>query len=117
MIYTHSLYNINTLENIFTVNGDIRVTPSYSNGTEKCYGSGTLVELLNGDNVAFSQTIVVYGDVNGDAVIDVLDVAEIEKVSNANSVLEGYYKTSADINSSGKIDILDYQAAVNKALS
>ena len=117
MIYTHSLDNINTLENILTVNGEIRVTPSYSNETEKCYGTGTMVELLDGDNAAFSQTIVVFGDVNGDGVVDVLDTSEIEKVSNGNSVLEGDYKTAADINCSEKIDILDYQAAVNKALA
>lgn len=117
LIYTHSLNNINTLKNIFTVNGDVRVTPSHKNGAENCYGTGTVVELLEDDNVAFTQTIVVFGDVNGDGIIDVLDASEIEKASNNNSALEGHYEAAADINSSGQIDVLDYQAAVNKALA
>ncbi len=117
LIYTHSLNNINTLKNIFTVNGDVRVTPSHKTKADNYYGTGTVVELLEGDNVAFTQTLVVFGDINGDGIVDVLDASEIEKVSHNNSVLEGYYEAAADINSSGKIDVLDYQASVNKALA
>lgn len=117
LIYTHSLNNINTLKNIFTVNGDVRVTPSHKTGKDNYYGTGTVVELLEGMNVAFTQTLVVFGDVNGDGIVDALDASEIEKVSNGNSDLEGCYEDAADINSSGRIDVLDYQASINKALA
>ncbi len=118
-IFTHSLDNINTLDNIFTVDGDIRVTPSYSTDNETCYGSGTVVEIMNGDEVALTQTIVVYGDVNGDGVVDALDVSRIEKVSNGNSKEfdNKYCKIAADTDGSGSIDAIDYQTAVNKALA
>lgn len=116
-IYTNSIDNINTLSNIFTVDGDIEVTPSYSTANENCYGTGTVVKIMNGDEVALTQTIVVYGDVNGDGVVDVLDVSCIEKVSNNADTLDGDYKLAADIDSSNAVDVTDYQAAVNKALA
>ena len=102
---------------VLVVDGDIKITPSYSNGIDICYGTGSQIDILNGEDVAMSETLIVLGNINGDAVVDVLDASEIEKASNDNSILEGHYETAADINSSGKIDILDYQAAVNKALS
>ena len=117
LIYTHSINNINTLENVFTVNGDVRITPSHKNGADNYYGTGTVVELVEGDNVAFTQTLVVFGDVNGDGIVDVLDACEIERASNDNSALEGHYEAAADINLSGEIDVLDYQASINKALA
>lgn len=118
-IFTHSLDNINTLDNIFTVDGDIRVTPSYSTDTQACYGSGTVVEIMNGEDVALTQTIVVYGDINGDGVVDVLDVSRIEKESNGNSeeFSEYAFQAAADIDASGSIDAVDYQAVVNIALA
>ena len=118
-IFTHSLDNINTLDNIFAVDGDIKVTPSYSTENEACYGSGTIVEIMNGDDVALIQQIVVYGDINGDGVVDALDVSRIEKESNGNSeeFSEYAFQSAADIDTSGSIDVLDYQSAVNKALA
>ncbi len=118
-IFTHSLDNINTLDNIFTVDGDIKVIPSYSTETEACYGTGTIVEIMNGDEVALAQTVVVYGDINGDGVVDALDVSKIEMVSNGNSseFAEKFYEMAADTDGSGSIDALDYQTAVNKALA
>lgn len=118
-IFTHSLDNINTLDNIFTVDGDIRVTPSYSTDTEACYGSGTIVEIMNGEDAVLTQTIVVYGDINGDGVVDALDVSRIEKESSGNSeeFSEYAFQAAADIDGSGSIDAVDYQAVVNKALA
>lgn len=119
VIFTDSLDNINTLDNIITVDGNINVTPSYSTVGINCYGTGSMVDILNGDEIVMSEMIIVLGDINGDAVIDVLDVAEIEKASNANlngiTSYEG--ELAADVNRDEFIDALDYQAAVNKALA
>ncbi len=119
IIYTDSLYNINTLDNIITVDGDILVTPSYSNGDIDCYGTGTQIVIMNQGFPRLAQNIIVYGDINGDGVVDVLDVSKIEKVSNGNSgeFSENFYEMAADTDGSGKIDVNDYQAAVNKALA
>ncbi len=119
VIFTDSLDNINTLDNIITVDGNINVTPSYSTVGINCYGTGSMVDILNGDEIVMSEMIIVLGDITGDAVIDVLDVAEIEKASNANlngiTSYEG--ELAADVNRDEFIDALDYQAAVNKALA
>ena len=74
---------------------------------------------MNGDEVALTQTIVVYGDVNGDGVVDALDVSRIEKEANGNSAEFSEYalQAAADIDGSSSIDVADYQAAVNKALA
>ncbi len=119
VIFTDSLDNINTLDNIITVDGDINVTPSYSTVDMNCYGTGSVVDILNGEVVVMSETIIVLGDINGDAVIDVLDVAEIEKASNENfNAITSYERElAADVNRDEFIDEYDYQAVVNKALA
>ena len=117
-LFTHSLDNINTLDNIIKVDGDIQAFPSYTTENENCYGTGSAIFVMNGESISsISLAVVVYGDINGDGMIDVLDISEIEKVSNGNSTLDGDYKTAADIDSDGAINASDYQAAVNKALA
>lgn len=120
-IFTNSLHNINTLDNIISVNGDIEVTPSYTTGDDNCYGTGTMIVIKNGDEYAnLGLTIIVYGDINGDGVVDALDVSDIEKVANGHkefSETENQYKCAADTDGSGSIDVNDYQTAVNKALA
>ena len=119
LIFTDSLDNINTLDNILVVDGDIRVTPSYSTENINCYGTGTRIDIMNGEDVAMSETLVVLGDVNGDGVIDVLDVAEI-KMNSDDICVDGSSdakELAADVNRDDFIDEYDYQAVVNKALA
>ncbi len=119
LIYTDSLNNLNTLDSIVNVDGDILVTPSYSTDGVDCYGTGTLIIYMNGGFPWLGQNIVVYGDINGDGVVDALDVSKIEKASNGNSKEfdNKYCKIAADTDGSGSIDAIDYQTAVNKALA
>lgn len=91
--------------------------PSYSNGNENFYGTGSsVVVYLNGkpDSVF---NLVVYGDLNGDSVCDVLDCVELEKAANKHTTLSGNTFSAADMNNNNKIDSRDYQNAVNKALA
>ena len=91
--------------------------PSYSNGKEDFFGTGSsVVVYLNGEPDSVFN-LVVYGDLNGDSVCDVLDCAEIEKAANEQITLNGNYFSAADMNNNNKIDSRDYQNAVNKALS
>ncbi len=119
LVITDSLDNINTIDNILVVDGDIKITPSYSNGVDNCYGTGSRIDILNGEDVVMSETLIVLGDINGDAVVDVLDVAEIEKASNDdfNGITSYESELAADVNRDEFIDEYDYQAAVNKALA
>lgn len=117
VIYTSSPNNVNTLDNIFSVDGDIRVTPSYATDTQNCYGTGSIVEILNGDEVAIGLTLVVQGDINGDGVVNVIDLSEIEQAVNGHKDITDTYSVAADANRDETFDITDYQTAVNIALS
>lgn len=91
--------------------------PSYSNGEEDFFGTGSsVVVYLNGEPESVFS-LVVYGDLNGDSVCDVLDCAEIEKAYSKQITLSGSYFSAADMNNNNKIDSRDYQNAVNKALA
>lgn len=48
---------------------------------------------------------------------DALDAAQLALVSGGHTSLDGVYKTAADGNSDGVVDIADYQAVVNKAVA
>lgn len=58
----------------------------------------------------------LYGDVNLDGVIDVLDIVEAERAINSHKTLDGYSLSTADTNSDGVVDVNDYTYIVNKAL-
>ena len=62
-------------------------------------------------------TVIVNGDTNGDSVVDALDAAQVANVSNGHMTIDGAYKMAADSNSDDIVDIDDYQAIVNKAVS
>lgn len=60
--------------------------------------------------------MVVYGDLNGDSAVDVLDVAIAEKVASKTLGLDGDFLLAADYDSSGDVSVTDYQQIVNSAL-
>ncbi len=110
--------NINDYSNIVELGeidgAEVTVTPSHSSGDVKAYGTGSTVSVSDG-NSATVFDVVVYGDINGDGVVDVLDGAEVAKASTGKSTLNGIYETAGDINGDGLIDVLDYQETINKA--
>jgi len=52
------------------------------------------------------------GDVNGDEVINILDIVQL-----ANMILSGDYAADADLNSDGQVNILDIVQIVNIILA
>lgn len=132
-IYTNSPYNVNTLDNIFVVDGDItvvhsiahlmdgngvvKVKPSYFTDTEDCFGTGSSVYIFNGYKQVISLLLVVHGDINGDGVVNVIDLTEIERAVNGHTEITDTYAVAADANRDETFDITDYQTAVNIALS
>lgn len=56
--------------------------------------------------------VLIYGDVNGDGVIDKLDYLAILRHYYGYKKYDGVYKEAADVNKDGTIDKLDYLAVL-----
>ncbi len=65
-------------------------------------------EGLMGQFIVEGEEEVLTGDVNGDDIVNILDV-----IATVNIVLAGEYDESADINNDGGINVLDIVAVVN----
>ncbi len=119
VIYTDSLNN-STYTDILTLESaeglTATVSPSYQYGEAKGYGTGSTLTLA-GDGGTTVFTVVVYGDINGDGAVDVLDGTAIARAATGNTDIDGIYGTAADIDGSGDINPADYQSAINKILA
>ncbi len=121
IIYSDSTYNVNDYSNIIECVSedelDVNITASYINGEIVSYGTGSQIEVRDIEGNRTTMDIVVYGDTNGDGIVDVLDTAQVANVSNNKATLDGVYSAAADINGDGNIDVNDYSAVVNKAVA
>lgn len=92
-------------------------TASYMHGDIELYGTGTVITVFDGDKYIGDFTLVVEGDTNGDSVCDALDAWQVGLVSSGKAELTDAYALAADNNADDTINIIDYQAIVNKAVS
>ncbi len=75
--------------------------------------TGDKVQLVAGDTVLDERVIVVLGDANGDATVNILDLLDIVNHMSNNS-LEGPYKKAANTSGTSEtIDILDVLQVIN----
>lgn len=82
----------------------LAVTPSKSNG----FGTGATVKVsVDGIGVLSTYYVVVYGDVNGDGVVDAFDAFAVDKNVNSLAALDGVYEKAADADASGAITVAD----------
>lgn len=82
----------------------LAVTPSKSNG----FGTGATVKVsVDGIGVLSTYYVVVYGDVNGDGVVDAFDAFAVDKNINSLAALDGVYAKAADADASGEISVAD----------
>lgn len=109
----------NDLCEIISTSSDYEVYVDGSPATASTgyYGTGSIVEIYDGDTLVDSYTMIVNGDTNGDSVCDALDAAQVALVSSGNKTISGAYEMAADGNGDNIVDINDYQAIVNKAVS
>lgn len=122
IIFTNSINNINNTDSIFSALGEnIEIIPSQDYTSMKSYGTGTKVRVMAvdiDDEVIKEYVLVVYGDVNGDGVVDALDAHRIALYTNNSGDFDNrYYKTAADLNGSDSINVEDYQAVINKVIA
>lgn len=80
------------------------------------YGTGATATLClksSGAPVAI-YTVVIYGDVNGDGVVDGFDASSMDLAINNKAALTGAYKTAGGL-ATGKVDLANYGLVVDAA--
>lgn len=78
------------------------------------YGTGATATLSlksSGAPVAI-YTVVIYGDVNGDGVVDGFDASSMDLAINNKTALTGAYKTAGGL-ATGKVDLANYGLVVD----
>ena len=94
------------------------LTPSYEYQNNCWYGTGSQLQIQDADTtIETTYTLIVEGDINGDSIVDVLDVADIEKTVNGNYNLYDEYYLAADLDCDEGLSVTDYQQVVNRALA
>lgn len=80
------------------------------------YGTGATATLSlksSGAPIAI-YTVVIYGDVNGDGVVDGFDASSMDLAINNKAALTGAYKTAGGL-ATGKVDLANYGLVVDAA--
>lgn len=97
------------------INNILKNSPTVTvNITDRNNKPKTTGIVVTGDKVTVSSNgntkvveIVIYGDINGDGVINTLDLLNVKKSILKQFNLTGAYKQAADVNKDGTINTLD----------
>lgn len=110
--------NVNTstdslINNIKNISDSISVVIKDKDGKTKngVFATGDKV-LINSGKESKTYEILIYGDVNGDSLIDKLDYLAVLRHYYKYKEYSGVYKEAADINRDGTVDKLDYLAVL-----
>ena len=105
--------NVNSLiDNIKKISATTSITIKNSNNEVKSntnFTTGDVIEVSNSKEKKTYQ-VIIYGDINGDGVIDKLDYLAVLRHYYNYAKLDGVYSSAADVNRDGVIDKLDYLA-------
>lgn len=88
-------------------NYTIKVDTKQVDDKELLYTGGK-TKIYKNNELYAEYTNVVIGDVNGNAIIDIIDYIRIMKDIMETQKLSGPYLKAADVNQNGSIDIIDY---------
>lgn len=110
--------NVNTstsslIDNIKKISSGISVTIKDKDDNVKngIFATGDRVTISNGSD-SRTYEILIYGDVNGDSLIDKLDYLAVLRHYYKYKEYTGVYKEAADVNRDGTVDKLDYLAVL-----
>lgn len=110
--------NVNTsidslINNIKSLSDSISIIIKDKDGKAKngVFATGDKV-LINSGKESKTYEIIIYGDVNGDSLIDKLDYLAVLRHYYKYKEYSGVYKIAADVNRDGTVDKLDYLAVL-----
>ncbi len=75
-------------------------------------GTGSTITLIK-DGVQYPFTVIIYGDVTGDSVYDVLDMVQVNRFAENKAEPEDIDVIAVDTNEDGEISPEDYSSYVN----
>lgn len=96
------------LSNLSVTNGTVRLNSAGSRKTSGIVATGDRLQLINAAGaVAKEYSLVIYGDVDGDGVINLDDLFDIHRHILRLSTLKEPYSTAANVNGDGNINLDD----------
>jgi hypothetical protein len=75
---------------------------------EAFVGTGSTINLYNGNTVVDSVTVMIMGDVDGNGIVNVTDYARIKSAFLGDVTFDWMDRAAADVDGSGVIDSTDY---------
>ncbi len=97
---------------VYAVAGELKVTPVQ----EGRIGTGTKVELVAGGKIVETYTIIIAGDLNGDALVDYTDLILFDEYVAYAGSLRDEQKLAAELNDDDQLnatDLIDFDAYLN----
>ena len=98
---------INTPEDIsdyvYAISGELKVTPK----KEGRIGTGTKVELVAGGKTVEEYTVVIAGDLDGDALVDYTDFILFDEYVSYGSLFSATQKMAAELDGDDQINAAD----------
>lgn len=117
IIFTHQTFKTQVDE---IVKADpsytVMAIPSLMSSKANYYGTGSVFYFFRNGSLVYTYNVVVYGDVNGDSVVDVLDAAMVQLASSGLRTLQDNYLLATDFSNDGTVDTSDYQQVINLVL-
>lgn len=96
------------MNNIKINNGTAKlVTSSGSAKTSGTVATGDVLVVSSSSGEAFRKTVLIYGDTNGDGMVSIVDLANVQKHLLKVKSPSGIYSKAFDTNKDGKITIID----------
>ncbi len=83
--------------------------------TKNGFGTGTMIQFISTENgeILGTYTVLVFGDANGDAVVDTFDVAYIIEVVNSGEEPETIELAVLDLFKDGYVDAMDVSIMIS----
>ncbi|MDE5984559.1 MAG: dockerin type I repeat-containing protein, partial [Eubacterium sp.] len=79
-------------------------------------GTGDILKIVSDDGIFEQFTVILYGDVNGDGEIDLLDIVRLKRNMLGWIDLSDIYMKAADVNRKDGVDLIDIVAIKNHIL-